>query len=73
MEADRITDFADGSDLIDLAGRGYSFGVNMTVAASGADTLITFGAGGSLAGTTLTLTDVNVANVTAADFVFYQL
>jgi Ca2+-binding RTX toxin-like protein len=71
MGADIIIDFIDGIDLIDLSGAsGYSFGINMTVAAVGGDTLITFGGGGSLAGTTLTLAGINSANVSAADFVF---
>jgi serralysin len=72
MGNDTIVDFnaglAGGQDLIDLSGLGYTFGVGFSVDASGANTLITF-TGGSLNGTTITLTGVTVANVTATDFV----
>jgi serralysin len=69
MGADLIIDFTDGADRIDLTGLGYNMTLtNITIAASGADTLITF-AGGNLQGTTLTLAGVSAVNVTVADFV----
>ncbi len=72
MGADLITDFADGTDLIDLAGRGYgagSLGGAITVAAQGGGTLISF-TSGSLAGTTILLAGLGAGNVNAADFAF---
>ncbi len=76
MGADTVQGFdADatgGQDLIDLGGRGYlstQIGSAITIAASGGNTLVSF-ATGTLAGTTLTLQGVAVANVTGADFVF---
>jgi VCBS repeat-containing protein len=70
MGADTINDFTDGFDVIDVRGFGYSFGSNFTVTSAGANTLISFGAGGALDGTTITLAGVSVTNVTAADFLF---
>jgi Ca2+-binding RTX toxin-like protein len=71
MGADRITDFADGTELLVLTGMGYSAGSigGAITITGGANALITFSSG-SLAGTTITLTGVNQANVTAADFLF---
>jgi serralysin len=72
MGADTIIDFTDGTDLIELAGRGYiagNLGGAITLAAQGGSTLITF-ASGSLAGTTLILAGLGVGSVGAADFMF---
>jgi Ca2+-binding RTX toxin-like protein len=71
MGADRITDFADGSDLMVLSGLGYtsgSIGSAITIS-GGANALVTF-VSGALTGTTITLLGVNQANIAAADFVF---
>ncbi len=67
---DTITDFtADnasaGHDLIDLQGRGYTFG-DLTIAASGSDTLITLHGGPD----TILLVGVAPAQVDAGDFLF---
>jgi Ca2+-binding RTX toxin-like protein len=69
MGADTIIDFTDGTDLIDLAGRGYTSGLAGITIGGGATALITFTTG-SLAGTTITLAGVAAINVTAADFTF---
>jgi Ca2+-binding RTX toxin-like protein len=68
---DLITDFADGSDRIEITGLGYSaasIGSAITIT-GGANALISFTSGG-LFGTTVRLAGVNQANVTAADFLF---
>jgi trimeric autotransporter adhesin len=69
--ADLILDFADGSDLIQLTGLGYSAGQigSAITLGGGANALITF-ASGSLAGTTITLLSVHQSSIAAADFVF---
>jgi Ca2+-binding RTX toxin-like protein len=76
MGADLIIGFdsnpAGGQDLIDLVGRGYvsaDIGTAITLANSGGSTLITF-VSGSLQDTTITLSGVTVASVTATDFLF---
>jgi hypothetical protein len=68
---DLITDFADGSDRIELTGLGYSaasIGSAITIT-GGANALISFTSGG-LFGTSVRLAGVNQANITAADFLF---
>jgi Ca2+-binding RTX toxin-like protein len=62
-----------GQDRIDLTGRGYlstDIGGVITLTNSGGSTLVTFTSGGSLAGTTIMLSGVAAANVTASDFLF---
>jgi Ca2+-binding RTX toxin-like protein len=72
MGADTVYNFnAVANDLIDLTGQGYaagSIGSAITITSFGGGTLVTF-TSGSLAGTTINLTSVAVASVTAADFV----
>jgi trimeric autotransporter adhesin len=76
MGADTVYSFdADptgGQDVIDLSGRGYtaaSVGGAITIANASGSTLVTF-VSGSLAGSSMTLSGVAVANVTATDFLF---
>lgn len=62
---DRITDFEDGKDLINLSGLGIGFDdVTVESAAGGASARVSFGA------TRILLDDVNVAMIDAGDFVF---
>jgi Ca2+-binding RTX toxin-like protein len=61
------SDAAGGQDLLNLAGRGFSpasIGAGITIAASGADTLITIGPD------TIRLVGVASNTITAADFTF---
>ena len=58
---DRITDFADGSDMIEISGGVFS---DLTIAASGDDTTVSWNGG------TLTLDDVSASLITADDFSF---
>jgi hypothetical protein len=65
-------DATGGQDLINVSGMGYgaaSIGSTITIAGSSGNTLISF-TGGTLAGTSITLVGVAVANVNATDFVF---
>jgi serralysin len=67
--ADVIADFTDTVDRISLNTMGYTSGLSGITITGGANALITF-TGGALIGTTITLTGVAAANVTAADFIF---
>jgi serralysin len=59
-----------GADVIDIVGLGYTaIGVNLTVTASGGDTLVTF-TGGTLSGTVIRLAGVTAGDMTAANFAF---
>jgi hypothetical protein len=71
MGADVVSGFEDGTDRIVVSGLGYgAVNIGTTIIISGgANALISFSSG-LLSGSTLTLTGVNQANVTAADFVF---
>ncbi len=72
LGADIIFNFQDGSDLVDLTGRGYAagnIGTAITIANGTGETVVTFNTG-SLAGTTIEFRSVLLANVTAADFLF---
>lgn len=63
--ADTIMDFADGVDLIDLRGYAGATFANTTIAAAGADILITL-----VGGETALLKTMLVADISAADFLF---
>jgi carbonic anhydrase len=65
--ADFITDFGDGIDYIDLNAFTTTF-TALTVAQSGADTIISSAVFGT--GNTITLTNFSATNINAADFVF---
>lgn len=77
MGADQALNFdasgGAGSDFINLTGRGYtgaSIGGTITIAAQGAgDTMVTF-TGGTLSGTSILVSGVAIAQMTAADFIF---
>ncbi len=58
---DTITDFEDGLDLLDFTGAGLTF-ADLTISASGGDTLIETSTGNSV-----TITGINPANITALD------
>ncbi|MBD0864884.1 MAG: hypothetical protein GDA36_04375, partial [Rhodobacteraceae bacterium] len=63
FDGDRITDFQDGRDRIDLRGTDATF-ANLTIADSAADVTVTWDGG------TLTLTGVDHALLTEDDFLF---
>jgi Ca2+-binding RTX toxin-like protein len=76
MGADLIIGFdadaAGGQDIIALSGMGYtaaSLGSNISIATSGADTLVSF-TSGNLDGTSIRIAGIAASNVTAADFLF---
>ncbi len=63
-----------GQDLIDVSGHSYSAAsiggaITLTSTSGGASTLVTFNSG-DLAGTTITLSGVTMANMDATDFLF---
>ena len=63
---DVITDFGNGLDKIALTGLGANFAaISAGISQAGADTLINFGAGG-----TITLLNTNAALIDATDFTF---
>lgn len=61
---DMISDFADGSDLLDFSATGLSFG-DLTISQAGSDTKIDLGDGNIV-----TLTGINTPLITADDFLF---
>jgi Ca2+-binding RTX toxin-like protein len=61
--ADRIADFENGTDLVDLTATGLGYG-DLTITQSGADTLIADGAGN-----TITLVATLATLIDAADFI----
>lgn len=60
---DRIMDFDDGQDMMDMGGTGLTF-ADLTIAASGSDTLVTSSEGSIL------IMNVAVADIDATDFIF---
>lgn len=70
---DRITDFRQGEDRIDLSGRGLGFSGDLATLAPlisrvGNDTLLTFGSGG--VSESITIAGILPSQLTAADFIF---
>ncbi len=65
---DRIVDFADGEDRIDLSGAGLTSFEDLNVMQKGTDTVITFAEGDG----SITLANVNPSELDAEDFIFHQ-
>ncbi|MGH1422179.1 MAG: M10 family metallopeptidase C-terminal domain-containing protein [Hyphomonas sp.] len=64
---DTISDFTIGEDIIDLQGSAFSSFADVSAAmtSSGSDTVISFGANGSV-----TLSNISMASLSASDFTF---